>query len=153
MKNAEGANDYTNYFEGKHQVDLLDMGDTTGPGLVDLLSGTTSASSSTQNVLDLLADPKSNTSQLVGGIDEMMSALDLGTRYVQVPYRVVVPATATGAQKQASGLEVEAAVQKSGEGMQCRLNLRIKNTTSQILRNFLFKLNSNFFGMSVDQGL
>jgi hypothetical protein len=37
--------------------------------------------------------------------------------------------------------------------MQCRLNLKIKNNTPVQISNFLFKINANFFGLSVDQGI
>lgn len=152
---------YLDVFEGKHQIDLLDLGGESQPkagGIDDLLSGPsgpTAGVKQTQDissVLDLLGSSPVNPTSNVAS---MITALDLGTSspFCQVPFRVVVQASAPGAQKQASGLEIEAAVQKTSQGMQCRANLRLKNNTSQPITNFLFKANSNFFGFTVDQGI
>ena len=102
------------------------------------------------NVIDLLSSSSTSKAEELGSV---FSQLDLGGSFCQVPYKVVVQNGTKGAQKQASGLEIEAAVQKCKNGMQCRLNLKIKNTSTTQITDFLFKANVNFFGFTVDQGI
>ena len=113
LKNAEPIqDDYQKYFEGKNQMDLLDMIDTNpkvGGGVDDLLSTIPSSSTS---ILDILS---TEPSQKPMDVSSLLSSLDLGASptLVPIPLKVVVQSSAAGAQKQAIGIEVEASVHRT----------------------------------------
>ena len=78
----------------------------------------------------------------------------VNTTFVKVPFKPVVQRTQAGNQRQAFGIEIQAAMTRLNQNSaQCIVKLKITNHTVDVLRDFLFKMNVNYFGYTVDQGI
>ena len=81
-------------------------------------------------------------------------ARQITATYCKIPMKPLVQKTQQGSQKQATGIAIEGAMQRfNNMTAQCLLQLKVTNHTSEPLRDFVFKMNVNHFGFTVDEGV
>ena len=178
QQNEGQTTDYQSVIGGKqgNLLDLLDDNNAVATGgsanpLDDILGGgmaaaTTGPSSNEGSLLDMMDDnaPATMNNQPASGLD-LLDNMNMGgvassgkpvvnTTFVKTPFKPVVQKTQAGNQKQKTGIEVHAAMMRLNQNSsQCIIKLKITNHTVEIIKDFLFKLNVNYFGFTVDQGI
>jgi hypothetical protein len=81
-------------------------------------------------------------------------ARQITATYCKIPMKPLVQKTQQGSQKQATGIAIEGAMQRfNNMTAQCLLQLKVTNHTSEPLMDFVFKMNVNHFGFTVDEGV